>query len=197
MWIVWLEKKILSTLGIILGIFIILVTALHIYVVNNAERLIEELVASESKGKLKLKVQNIKFNYFSRKVELQHVSFYSNDSLDLNTSYRFEVDNIRLKVRALIPIFTRKELRIDSIFLSAPKIEVIRLKEIVKSGDKQVSIPEEMGRIYNSMIDALTMLEVSRFQFDDGEFRLVNKVVPGQQPLEITNLHFHIDNFER
>ena len=69
MWIVWLEKKILKTLGIILGIIIILITALHIYVVNNAETLVENIVASESKGKLKLKVKSIKFNYFSKKVE--------------------------------------------------------------------------------------------------------------------------------
>ena len=117
MWIVWLEKKILKTLGIILGIIIIIITALHIYVVNNAETLIEEIVSTESKGKLKLKVKNIKFNYFSKKIELEDVTFFSNDSLDLKTSYRFQVDKIKMKVKALIPIFTRKELRIDSLAL--------------------------------------------------------------------------------
>jgi hypothetical protein len=76
MWIVWLEKKILKTLGIILGIIIILVTALHIYVVNNAEKLIEDLVKTRSDNKLRLKLEKIKFNYFSRKVELQNVAFY-------------------------------------------------------------------------------------------------------------------------
>ena len=117
MWIVWLEKKILKTLGIILGIIIILITALHVYVVNNAETLIEEIVDNESNGKLKLKVENIKFNYFSKKVELQGVTFFSYDSLALVTSYHFQVDKIKLKVKALIPIFTRRELKIDSLFL--------------------------------------------------------------------------------
>ena len=113
MWIVWLEKKILKTLGIILGVIIIIITALHVYVVNNAESLVEEIVANESNGKLKLKVENIKFNYFSKKIELQNVTFFSNDSLDLKTSYYFQVDKIKMKVKALIPIFTRRELRID------------------------------------------------------------------------------------
>jgi len=99
MWIIWLEKKILKTLGIILGIIIILITALHIYVVNNAETLVENIVASESKGKLKLKVKSIKFNYFSKKVELQDITFFSNDSLDLPTYYNFHVDKIKIKVK--------------------------------------------------------------------------------------------------
>src|SRR5574339_275428 len=113
MWIVWFEKEILKTLGFILGIIIILLTALHLYVVNNAERLVEELVQTESKDKLRLKVKYIRFNYFSRKVELDDVSFYSNDSLDLNTTYYLRVKKIKLIVKALLPIFTRQELRID------------------------------------------------------------------------------------
>src|SRR6185503_646867 len=190
MWIVWLEKKILKTLGIILGVIIILLTALHIYVVNNAETLVESIVASESKGKLKLKVKSIKFNYFSKKVELQDITFFSNDSLDLPTYYNFHVDKIKIKVKALIPIFTRKELKIDSLFLFAPKIEVTRLKPLDTAGQKDISIPHEMGKVYNSIMDALKFLEVKRFQFDDGEFKLINKVLPNQQPLVIKECIF-------
>ena len=196
MWIVWLEKKILKTLGIILGIIIITITALHVYVVNNAESLVEEIVANESNGKLKLKVENIKFNYFSRKIELQNVTFFSNDSLDLKTSYYFQVDKIKMKVKALIPIFTRRELRIDSLALMAPKIEVTRLKPLDRPTQSEVSIPQEMGRVYNSIMDALKFLEVKRFQFDEGQFKLINKVIPNQQPLVITGLHFHIEDFK-
>ncbi len=196
MWIVWLEKRILKTLGIILGVIIVIITALHIYVVNNAESLVEEIVTNESNGKLRLKVENIKFNYFTKKIELQNVTFFSNDSVDLKTSYYFQVDKIKMKVKALIPIFTRKELRIDSLALMAPKIEVTRLKPIDKPQQKEVSIPQEMGRVYNSIMDALKFLEVKRFQFDEGQFKLINKVIPNQQPLVITGLHFHIEDFK-
>lgn len=196
MWIVWLEKRILKTLGIILGIIIILITALHVYVVNNAESLVEEIVARESNGKLKLKVENIKFNYFSKKVEFRNVTFYSNDSLDLKTAYYFQVDKINMKVKALLPIFTRRELRIDSLALFSPKIEVTRLKPLERPSQKEVSIPQEMGRVYNSIMDALKFLEVKRFQFDEGQFKLINKVHADQQPLVITKLHFHIEDFK-
>ena len=196
MWIVWLEKKILKTLGITLGVIIIIITALHVYVVNNAESLVEEIVANESNGKLKLKVENIKFNYFSKKIELQNVTFFSNDSLDLKTSYYFQVDKIKMKVKGLIPIFTRRELRIDSLALFAPKIEVTRLKPLDRPTQSEVSIPQEMGRVYNSIMDALRFLEVKRFQFDEGQFKLINKVIPDQQPLVINKIHFHIEDFK-
>ncbi len=196
MWIVWLEKKIFKTLGIVLGVIIILLTAIHIYVVNNAEKLLEDLVKTRSNNKLRLKVKNIKFNYFSRKVEMENVVFYSNDSLDLNTSYKFDVDNIRLRVKALLPIFTRKELQIDSLYLSAPKIAVTLLKKPDSAGKKEISIPEEMGRIYNSIIDALKLLQVTRFEFNDGQFAIQDKIHSDQKPLLITNMHMHIDNLK-
>jgi len=126
-------------------------------------------------------------------VELQDITFFSNDSLDLATYYHFHVDKIKIKVKALIPIFTRKELKIDSIFLVSPKITVTRLKPLDTAGQKDISIPHEMGKVYNSIMDALKFLEVKRFQFDDGEFRLINKVLPNQQPLVITRMHFHIE----
>jgi hypothetical protein len=101
-----------------------------------------------------------------------------------------------MRVKALLPIFTRRELRIDSLALVAPKIEVTRLKPLERPSHKEVSIPEEMGRVYNSIMDALRFLEVKRFQFDEGEFRLINKVHADQQPLVITKLHFHIEDFK-
>ena len=71
-----------------------------------------------------------------------------------------------------------------------------RLKPLDTSGQKDVSIPQEMGKVYNSIMDALQFLEVKRFQFDEGQFTLINKVLPDQQPLVITGMHFHIENFK-
>jgi len=197
MWIVWIEKKILKTLGILLGVIIILLTAFHFWFINNAESILADLVESKSNNKLKLRVKNLKFNYFSRNIEMDNVVFYSNDSLDQNTTYRFKVDHIKLKVKKILPIFLEKKIQIDSLFLVAPDVEVVRLKPVersIKKDLKDVSIPEEMGKIYNSIMDALQMLEVTRFEFNEGRFTLINRITPGQQPLIISNLHFHIDN---
>jgi len=198
MWIIWLEKKILQTLGIIIGVLLVLLMAAHIYIVNNAEKLLEDIVDSRSNHKLKLHVKNLKFNYFSKKIELEQALFYTADSAGQLTAYKFSVSNIKIRVNAVLPIFTKKELRIDSLFLVAPDVEVIRLRLLnpsEKKEKKNISITEEMGRIYNSIMDALQLLHVNRFEFNDGKFTLTDKTSQGQQPLTITNLHFHVDNF--
>lgn len=197
--IILIRRRSWKRIGIILGTVIALVIGFHFWFVNNAENLLEDLVATRSNGRLKLKVENMKFNYFSRKIELEDVVFYSADSADQRTSYRFSVKNIRLKAKAILPIVFQKQLLIDSLYLDAPNMEVIRLKPADRSKRKDIkdiSVPREMGRIYNSIQDAINLLEVNRFEFDNGKFTLINKIDPDQQPFVVTNLHFHVDNLQ-
>lgn len=60
-------KKFLKTTGIIVGSFIILLTAFHFWFVYHAEEIIQDLVASKSDGRIRMKVSNFKFNWFSKK----------------------------------------------------------------------------------------------------------------------------------
>ena len=162
--------------------------------------MIEDLVESKSNGKLKLKVKKFKFNYFSRKMELEKAVFYTTDSADANTSYRFSVDKIKLKVQAILPIVFSKRLLIELLELKNPDIKVTRLKVRVKedtvASKKDVSIPEEMGKVYKSIQDALEVLKVKRFQIEDGTFTLINKIQPDQLPLTVGKINFHIDNLQ-
>lgn len=193
------RKRILKVAGVVLGILVLLGTALHFWFVNNAEKVIEDLVTSKSKGKLRLKVENMKFNYFSKKIELRDVVFYTTDSADEHTNYRFSVERVNLRAKAILPLLFNKQLLIDSLYLEAPDMQVTRLKRSenrIKKDNKDVSVTEEMGRIYNSIQDAIRTLEVDRFEFNNGRFTLVNKIEPENKPFVITNLHFFIDNLQ-
>lgn len=193
------RKRILKITGILLGILLVLLVGFHFWFKAHALGLIEDMVESKSDGKLKLKVEKFRFNYFSRKIELEKAIIYNTDTLTGNTAYRFSVDKIKLQAKAILPIIFRKELLIDSLTLLSPHIQVTRLKANEKSAKtekKDVSIPEEMGKVYSSIQDALRVLKVKRFQIDDGTFTLINKIVPDQLPVTITNLHFYIDNLE-
>lgn len=156
------------------------------------------MVESRSKGKLKLKLEKLHFNYFTKKMRLENAVFYS-DSSDQNTSYRFKIEMIELKAKAILPIIFRNEFLIDSIRLLSPDITVTRIKPNPKPNSRRtedVSIPEEMGKIYRSIQDAMKMLRIRRFEINKGSFTLVNKISPDQLPLKITNIDFHIDNFQ-
>jgi hypothetical protein len=196
MWIVQLEKRIFKILCITLGILILLTAAVHLYIVNNAESLIEEIVRKKSRGKVRLELKKIRFNYFSNKIVLEDATFYSVDSAGSKISYSFKLNNARLRVGNLWNAFTKKELLIDSVVLNAPEINITRLKKEDSASEKQLSISAEMGRIYNSITDALNELQVKRFEMNEGKFMLADKTEAGLQPLEISNLHLHIDNLK-
>ena len=93
-----------------------------------------------------------------------------------------------------------KKILIDSLHLFNPDIRVTRLRSSTKDtttvSDTGMSIPQEMGRIYNSIQDALQVLKVNRFQIDNGKFSLINKIRPDEPPVVITNINFHLDNLQ-
>ncbi len=188
-------KRILKIMGISLGVLLVLLIGFHLWFKAHAKEIIEDLVESRSNGKLRLKIGKLHFNYFSRKFELEKAVFYNTDTATANTAYRFSVDKMKVQAKAILPIVFKKQLLIDSLHLFGPHIEVTRLRAADKpDSSKEVSIPEEMGKIYRSIQDALQVLQVKRFQIDNGDFTLVNKMEPLQVPVHITNLHFHIDN---
>lgn len=191
-------KRWLKLIGWIFGILLVLLVGFHFWFKAHARKMLEDMVESRSKGKLKLKLQKFSFNYFSKKMRLEHAVFYS-DSTGQATSYRFTIDKIELKAKAILPIVFRNEFMIDSIHLFHPNIVVTRLKPIIKDDNikkEDVSIPEEMGKIYRSIQDAMKLLKIKRFEITDGSFTLINKIDPSQLPLTITNILFHIDNFK-
>ncbi|MBI3137268.1 MAG: hypothetical protein HYZ15_01650 [Sphingobacteriales bacterium] len=188
-------KKVLKFTGILTGILLLLFAGFHSWINYNAKWIVQDLVESRSKGRLKMKIEKFRFSWFSRKVELQNTVIYSTDSVNAVTAYRFHVSHIKLTVQEILPILFDKKLLIDSLNLDQPEIVVTRLKPLpVKNSKKEVSIPEELGKIYTSIQDALQALKVNRFQIEEARFTLINKVQPGQLPLTISNIHFHVDN---
>lgn len=183
--------------GIVLGILVVLLVGFHFWFQAHAKRLLEDMVESKSNGKLKLKIQKLRFSYFSRKIELEKAVFYNTDTLTGTTAYHFEVDKMQLQAKAVLPIIFKKQIMIDSLRLLNPHIEVSRLRPGLKPDKKEkkdVSIPEEMGKVYKSIQDALQLLQVQRFEIENGTFTLLNKFDPEQLPLVVSNIYFHIDN---
>lgn len=192
-------KKFLKITGIILGILVVLLVGFHFWFKAHAKQLIQDMVESKSNGKIKLKIEKFHFNYFSKKIILEKAVFYNTDTLTGTTAYHFSVDKMQLRAKAILPIVFKKQILIDSLTLLNPHIEVTRLRLADKPDKKlkkDVSIPEEMGKVYRSIQDALKVLKVKRFEINEGTFTLTNKIDPTQLPMTVSNIHFHIDNLQ-
>lgn len=193
-----ITKKLTHIAAYTLGGLIVLLIVFHFWFVRHAKSLIEDLVSSQSKGKLALQIDKFNFNWFSRNMVLQQATFYSTDTATATTAYRFKVDRIKIQVKKILPLVFEKRFLIDSIHLINPDISVtkLRVRDSTIQSDTSVSIPQEMGRIYNSIQDALRVLRVDRFQIDNGKFSLFNKTRPEEKPIVISRLNFYLDNLQ-
>ncbi|HUM64646.1 MAG TPA: hypothetical protein PLV32_02320, partial [Chitinophagaceae bacterium] len=190
-----MSSKILKITAFILGGILLLMTAFHFWFINHAERLIEDMVHAQSDGRIRLKVDKFKFNWFSYNMELHRANFSSADSAAA-TSYEFNIPRVAVRVKEIFPLVFEKRILIDSMHVYNPDIRVIRLrsKDTTASPDTGLSLPHEMGRIYNSIQDALKVLKVDRFRIDKGRFSLINKIHPEEPPVVITDINFQLDN---
>jgi hypothetical protein len=193
-----LSKRFLKITGLLVGSLLLLLTIFHFWFVNHAEELLQNMVASKSNGKLRLQVGNFKFNWFSKKMELERAIFYTTDTIDANTAYRFAVRKINLKVKALLPMIFEKRVLINLLSLKDPDIVVTKLrsyeKDTTDKSAEDLSIPREMGRIYKSIQDAINVLQVKKFEIEDARFTLTNRANLSQHPVYISHIDFHIDN---
>ena len=98
-------------------------------------------------------------------MELRNPVFYSTDTA-ASTSYQFRIKKMDIRVKAIIPLLFEKKILIDSLHLENPDITVTKLRAVTKdttdTADTSVSLPQEMGRIYNSIQDALSVLDVNQ-----------------------------------
>lgn len=168
--------------------------AFNMWFVQNTNAIIESLVSARSEGRIQLQLDKSSFQYLNKRILLRGATFYATDTSDAKTTYQFSIPRLNLKIRSFWPFFLYRELLLDSITLNAPVVTVTRLSRSSLQEKESVSIPEEIGRVYNSILDALEVLQVKRFQIDDGRFHLVNKIAPHQPVTTISNIHFHISN---
>ena len=170
-------RRTLKITGFIIGILVALLFGFHLWFTAHAKGIIEDLVESRSKGKINLKIEKLRFGYFSNKIEIEKAVFVNTDTSVSSRSYRFSIDKLKMKGKGLIPLLFSKELLIDTLSLSNPVIEVNRIKETDITGKrKDISIPEEMGKIYSSIQDAIEVLQVKNLSL-----RMPHSFYPIQQ----------------
>lgn len=194
-----ISRKILKIIGIVLAFLLAILVSFHFWFIQHAEGLLSELVLDKSNGQLKLEVEKFRFNWLNRKMELRKAVFYTTNDSTATNGYTIEVDQLQLKLKRLYPLITEKKFLIDSLVLLSPKITVTNLRSSNHLGDtsgKRLSLAQEMGKVYNSIKDALKVLEVDRFVINNGEFGMVNKsnLLPDERPVAISRIDFRLDN---
>ena len=169
---------------IILTIFVLGVTCLHIWFVNNAKRLLIELVTEKSAGKLKLELSDISFDIFSNEVKIHKASIASTNKDNSPITYQVSFRKVVLHTNSIWSLITKRAVEISQIKFYDPTIEVFNWqKDSISNSNNNLSLGMELGKLYNSIQDAIAALNTHSIFIINAKLILVNKMDTGRSPV--------------
>ena len=154
----------------------------------------QNIVYSQSHGKLKLELSQLSFNFLTSHLQVKGANLVSTDSATAAASYRIVFGKLSVRVGSFWPLLFKDEISIDSIEVEHPQITVTqwRADTAKKKNIAELSIPRQMGRLYNSMLDGLEAFDIHRILISNASLRLVNKINGGEEPVYISNINFSL-----
>ena len=158
----------------------ILLFALQLWYVRNAKIILKEFITEQSDGRIKLELSKLDINLFSKRLTINEATLSTADSLRDPISYHVRFNRLSLNVGSVWSLFFKKTLLLDSIKLYDPVIQVMQLRKDTTQlvSKDELSIPQEMGKFYNSMLTALDAFSVKRINVDNARISLINKMKP-------------------
>ena len=81
-------KRFFKLLLITVTVFLVIVAGLHIWFVNNAKGILQQIVATKSNGKIKLELSQLRFEFLSNKLQIREADLVSTDTITQATSFR-------------------------------------------------------------------------------------------------------------
>jgi hypothetical protein len=187
-------KRFFKLLLVTTLVFLVVVAGLHIWFVNNARGILQQIVTTKSHGKIKLELSQLRFEFLSNKLQIREADLVSTDTVTQATTYHVKFRKLTLKVSSFWPLVFEKKMSLDSIKLHDPEIEVFQWRKDTSSkfADDELSISQEMGRLYNSMLDVLDNFGIRRIIINNAKLSLVNKYNPKSPPVTMSRIYFDL-----
>ena len=162
--------------------------------ITNAEKIVKEIVTYYTKGTMKIEMKKLKFNPRELRIIIDHAEILTIDTTHQTSTYNIKVDTMVLELASIRPLLFHHKLYIDSITFKRPSISVIQWKEIKK---EKFSLPQQMGKVYTSLNNALDKLSIKYCLLDSGAFSIEDKVHPDRKKVAVTDFYFLIDNLHK
>jgi hypothetical protein len=196
------RKRLFRLLLVTLAVLVISIAGLHIWFVNNARAVLKQIVSEKSHGKLKVELSKLSFDFFSNKLQIHEADLVSTDTVNMATSYHVKFRKLTLRIHSFWPLILERKLLLDSIKLHDPEIEVFQWRKdtvSIKPTKNDLSVSQEMGKLYNSMLDGLEAFGIRRIIINNAKLSMINKITPSQKPVIVSNIYLDImrsDNAE-
>ena len=174
------------------------IACLYIWFVNNSKELLIELVKERSAGKLKIELSDVDLDIFSNEVKIHKAVIISANNVNAPITYRVSFRKITLHTNSIWSLFIKRGVEIRQIKLYDPAIEVLNWQKENDSARKNnLSLGTELGKLYNSIQDAIATLKTHSIFIINAKLTLVNKTDTGSSPVIFSNIYFTLKKLNR
>ncbi|MFV0606571.1 MAG: hypothetical protein ACK5NK_12090 [Niabella sp.] len=189
---------------VIAGVLAAIILGFNYWFIHHSKSVIEEFVAVQSNGKMKLKVKGFTYNWLKNKIVLKNADLYTTDTAAPTTT-RLSTSRIDVKTHGILPLLFKKQIVIDSIYMQAPGVIITKMKSKEESitkdttddnPDEKFSVAKELGKVANSINDAIEALQINSFVIKDGSFSLVDSTKKQEPPFVVTKINIQLDNLQ-
>ena len=183
-------KRLLITTGVIA----VMAMGLHLLFVHNARTVLKQYISEESGGKIQMELSELSLNPFTKRLKINKAVLFSTDSINEPITYNVRFSELSLKVGSVWRLLFQRKLALDSIKLYSPVVQVVQWrKDTTKAAAKdELSIPQEMGKFYTSLMDALDEFGIRRIIIDNAQVSLVNKIRKDAEPVTVSRIYFDL-----
>nr|MDQ6905047.1 hypothetical protein [Bacteroidota bacterium] len=191
------RRKAVKPALIAIGVLIIAVAGVHIWFVSNAKRLLIELVTERSGGKLTLELSHMNFNIFSDEIKIHKAIITSKKNANEPITYRVHFSKVVLHTNSVWSLLTNRPVEIRQIKFYDPNIEVFSWQKDSSNLKNNLSLGSELGKLYNSVQDAITTLHTQSVSILNARLTLINKRDTTKRPVVFSNIYFTLKNMNK
>jgi hypothetical protein len=163
----------------------------YLWFLRHAEELVRQFLLEESNGAIDLRTQKVSYRFKTHRLILSGNSFVTRPEQD--PSYTIRARQIECSMGSIYQIISEGRLIVDSILVDEPFIGIERTSPIKR---RSISLPEEIGRIYQLMDKSLKNLSIEAFQIKNGNFRLDN-AFDSIGPIDINGITLRLEGLRK
>ena len=188
------RKRFIKRFLAVTGILVVMFFLLQMWFFRNAQTILKQYITEQSDGRIELELADLDLNIFSKQLQIREGDLRSTDSTTAPITYRVTFSKLSIKVNSLWQLLFEKKLLLDSIKIYNPQIRVMQWRKDTSrvQEELELSLPQEMGKVYNVLLKALDEFGVRRIVIDRAKFSLINKMNPGSEPVIVSNIFFDL-----
>jgi hypothetical protein len=183
-------KKAAKLTGIILLVFAVLVTGLHLFVVYRARQILTYIVLEGSDGQYTIKSKKVKFRYNPLSINASGLQVFPVDSLNAKTFYTVTADSVFIEVTKLWPFITSKNFSLGSVHIMHPLVKVY---DNDTSANTKKPLNVAVHDMQDALVTSLSAFNVEQCIIEDAGIAYQQNR-NGKRPFSVNHIFLDIDS---